>query len=112
MSEKAKERNEEPKRQIGLLDLVFTSLGGQSPFLSILTYGITAFLLARTFASIAIILGTLLVLVNGLSIYILSKKFTQSGGYFTYSYFSISRRLGFETGWIYLVYSTLYGSAY
>ncbi|MEM2662360.1 MAG: APC family permease [Metallosphaera sp.] len=106
------QRNEEPKRVIGILDLIFISLGGQSPFLSVLTYGVEAYLLAGTGASLAIILGTILVLVNGMSVYILSRKFTKTGGYYTYAYYSLTKRLGFETGWLYLLYSSMYGSAY
>lgn len=112
MSKEEEKHYEEPKRVIGLRDLVFLSLGGQSPFLSVLTYGVYAFLLAGAFAPIAIILGTLLVLMNGLVVYKLSTRFTKSGGYYIYAYYSLTRRLGFETGWIYLVYSTLYGAAY
>ncbi|AWR96900.1 amino acid permease [Acidianus sulfidivorans JP7] len=110
--EKEEHYSQEPKRVIGLRDLVFLSLGGQAPFLSILTYGVAAFLYGGFFAPIAIILGTLLVLLNGLVVYKLSTRYTKSGGYYTYAYYSLTKRLGFETGWIYLVYSTLYGSAY
>ncbi len=110
--EKEEPRYQEPKRVIGLRDLVFISVGGQSPFLSILTYGVAAFLYGSYFAPIAIILGTILVLLNGLVIYKLSTRYTKSGGYYTYAYYSLTKRLGFETGWIYLVYSVLYGSAY
>lgn len=102
----------EPKREVGLLDLVFLSLGGQSPFLSVLVYGVAAFVVAGYFAPVAIILGTLLVLVNGLVVYKLSVRFTSEGGYYTYAYYSLSRRLGFETGWAYLLYSSFYGTAY
>lgn len=111
-SSQEKENLAEPKREIGLLDLVFMSLGGQSPFLSVLVYGVAAFILSGIFAPIAIILGTLLVLVNGLVVYKLSTKFTKEGGYYTYSYYSLTKRLGFETGWTYLLYSSFYGVAY
>jgi len=107
-----KVRKEEPKREIGILDLVFISLGGQSPFLSVLTYGVAVYLYVGQAASLAIVLGTLLVLLNGLVVYRLSRKFTKTGGYYTYAYYSLSKRLGFETGWLYLLYSTMYGSAY
>ncbi|AWS00261.1 APC family permease [Metallosphaera hakonensis] len=106
------QRNEEPKRVIGVLDLIFLSLGGQSPFLSVLTYGVEAYLIIGTGASLAIILGTVLVLINGMVVYILSRKFTKAGGYYTYAYYSLTKRLGFETGWLYLLYSSMYGSAY
>ncbi|WP_236752793.1 APC family permease [Acidianus sp. HS-5] len=110
--EKEESHEQEPKRVIGLKDLVFLSVGGQSPFLSILTYGVAAFLYGSYFAPIAIIIGTVLVLLNGMVIYKLSTRYTKSGGYYTYAYYSLTKRLGFETGWVYLVYSVLYGSAY
>ena len=112
MSKSSQRELQKPIREIGLRDLVFMSLGGQAPFLSILVYGLAAYSQGGTFAPIAIILGTLLVLLNGLVAYKLSTKFTQSGGYYTYSYYSLTKRLGFETGWAYLLYSALYGSAY
>ncbi|MEM1627386.1 MAG: APC family permease [Sulfolobaceae archaeon] len=103
---------QKPIREVGLRDLVFMSIGGQSPFLSILVYGLVAYSKGGAFAPIAVVLGTLLVLMNGLVVYKLSMKFTQSGGYYTYTYYSLTKRLGFETGWTYLYYSALYGSAY
>ncbi|WP_338599316.1 APC family permease [Sulfolobus tengchongensis] len=101
-----------PKRHLSFMDIVFLSMGGQSPFLSILTYGVETFIIAGFFAPIAIILGTLLVLVNGLVVYELSKRFTKEGGYYTYAFYSLTKRLGFETGWLYIFYSTTYGVAY
>ncbi|MEM1599785.1 MAG: APC family permease [Sulfolobaceae archaeon] len=106
------QEKQEPKRHLSFIDIVFLSMGGQSPFLSILTYGLTVFLLVGAFAPIAIILGTLLVLVNGLVVYELSKRFTKEGGYYTYVFYSLTKKLGFETGWLYLFYSTTYGVAY
>jgi amino acid transporter len=101
-----------PARELGLLDIVFLSFGGQSPFLSVLSYGTYAFLLAKGFAPLAIIIGTLIVLVNGLNIYKLSSKIAQPGGYAAYAYFSLTKRLGFQTGWIYMLYAVFYGAAY
>ncbi|MEM0263148.1 MAG: APC family permease [Saccharolobus sp.] len=106
------QEKQEPKRHLSFIDIVFLSMGGQSPFLSILTYGLTVFLLVGAFAPIAIILGTLLVLINGLVVYELSKRFTKEGGYYTYVFYSLTKKLGFETGWLYLFYSTTYGVAY
>ena len=106
------QEKQEPKRPLSFIDIVFLSMGGQSPFLSSLTYGLTVFLLVGAFAPIAIILGTLLVLVNGLVVYELSKRFTKEGGYYTYVFYSLTKKLGFETGWLYLFYSTTYGVAY
>ena len=107
-----KQQPQQPKREIGFLDLVFLTLGGQSPFLSILVYGTVVLQKAGFFGPIAIILGTLLVLINGMVVYKLSTKFTSEGGYYTYAYYSLTKRLGFETGWAYLLYSSFYGAAY
>ena len=112
MSKSSQRGLQKPIREIGLRDLVFMSLGGQAPFLSILVYGVASYSEAGGFTPIAVVLGTMLVLLNGLVAYKLSVKFTQSGGYYTYSYYSLTKRLGFETGWTYLFYSALYGSAY
>ncbi len=110
--EKQQQTNKELKREIDFKDLVFLSLGGQSPFLSILLYGAEAIVLAGFFGPIAVLLGTALVLVNGLGVYELSKRFTKAGGYYTYAFYSLTKRLGFETGWVYLLYSVGYGAAY
>lgn len=112
MSKERAESYEQSKRVISFTDLVFLSIGGQSPFLSILTYGVAAFLTSSYFAPIAVTLGTVLMLFNGLVSYKLAARYTKAGGYYTYAYYSLTKRLGFETGWIYLVYSTLYGVAY
>lgn len=102
----------ELKRHIGLVDIFFMSFGGQAPYLSLLTYGTAAMLIALFFSPIVILLGGLVVLVNGLSIYFLSKKHDEEGGYFNYAFKSLSHRFGFETGWLYLFYSMLYGAGY
>lgn len=93
-------------------DLLFLAIGGQSPFLSILIYGTSVVLAAGLYGFIAIALGTLLALLNGLVVYYLSSKFAESGGYYTYAYYSLSERFGFEAGWAYLLYAFLYGAAY
>ncbi|MFB6490140.1 MAG: APC family permease [Thermoproteus sp. AZ2] len=104
-------RKEAPRR-IGFWDLLFLTVGGQSPFLSILIYGTATIMLVGAYGFVAVLLGTLLALVNGLVVYYLSGKFTKSGGYYTYAFYSLSKRFGFETGWAYLLYSSFYGAAY
>ena len=42
----------------------------------------------------------------------LSKRFTSFGGYYTYAMHLLSERFGFQTGWMYLYFSILFGSAY
>ncbi|WP_337861110.1 APC family permease [Ferroplasma sp.] len=100
------------KRTAGLADIFFMSFGGQAPFLSMLTYATAALILTLFFSPIVLIIGTLVVLINGLGVYYLSRKHDEEGGYFNYAYKSLSHRFGFETGWIYLFYSLLYAGGY
>ncbi len=100
------------ERHIGFTDIFFMSFGGQAPFLSMLTYATAALLLALLFSPIVLIIGTVVVFINGLGVYYLSKKHDEEGGYFNYAYKSVSHRFGFETGWIYLFYSLLYAGGY
>jgi len=99
-------------RTVGFADIFFMSFGGQAPFLSMLTYATAALLLATFFSPIVLIIGTLVVLINGAGVYYLSKKHDEEGGYFNYAYQSLSHRFGFETGWLYLFYSLLYAGGY
>jgi amino acid transporter/CBS domain-containing protein len=100
------------KRQLSFSDVFFLSFGGQSPLLSLLTYGAVALSLGGYFAPIIILIGTVVVLVNGLVVNRLSKRFTSFGGYYTYAMHLLSERFGFQTGWMYLYFSILFGSAY
>ncbi len=100
------------KRDVGFADIFFMSFGGQAPFLSMLTYATAALLLALFFSPIVLIIGTLVVLINGVGVYYLSKKHDEEGGYFNYAFKSLSHRFGFETGWLYLFYSLLYAGGY
>ncbi len=102
----------ELRRELRFLDVFFMSLGGQAPFLSMLTYATAVLLLATYFAPIVVMVGTFVVLLNGVVVYWLSKKHTETGGYFNYAFKVLSRRLGFETGWVYAFYSALYGAGY
>ncbi|MCL4341137.1 MAG: amino acid permease [Candidatus Thermoplasmatota archaeon] len=99
-------------RHLTFRDLFFLSFGGMSPLLSILTYGAFAYTLAGYDAPLVMIIGTALVLVNGLAVTRLSRRFSSSGGYYTYAFQALSARIGFDTGWMYIFYSILYGLAY
>jgi amino acid transporter/predicted transcriptional regulator len=100
------------KRHLSFSDVFFLSFGGQSPLLSLLTYGAVAVSLGGYFAPVIILIGTAIVFVNGLVVNRLSKRFTSSGGYYTYAMNLLSERFGFQTGWMYLYFSILFGSAY
>ena len=100
------------KRQLEFRDIFFLSLGGQAPFLSMLTYATAVLLLALYFSPMVIIIGTTVVLANGIVVYYLSKRHTETGGYLNYAFKLLSKRSGFETGWIYAFYSILYAGGY
>ncbi len=105
-------QNDELTRHLTFKDVFFLSFGGMSPLLSILTYAAFAITLAGYDAPIVMVIGTLLVLVNGLVVTQLSKRFSSSGGYYTYAFQALSARIGFDTGWMYIFYSILYALAY
>ncbi len=112
MNSEPQNSSKELTRRLGFKDLFFLSFGGMSPLLSIITYGAFAYTLAGADAPIVMIIGTLLVLLNGLVVTKLSGRFSSSGGYYTYAFQALSARIGFDTGWMYIFYSILYGLAY
>ncbi len=112
LTNEKEEDSGELKRSLSFRDVFFLSFGGMSPLLSLLTYGAVALSYGGKLAPIVIVLGTLLVLINGLVVMQLSKRFKSSGGYYTYAFQVLSDRLGFSTGWVYLFYSMLFGLAY
>jgi len=67
------------RRVLSFREVFFASLGGQSPFLSITTYGTAIILYAGLLAPLAALIGTLIVLVNGLVVYKLSQRITKTG---------------------------------
>ena len=99
-------------RHLTFRDVFFLSFGGMSPLLSLLTYGAVALSYGGPLSPLIMIIGTMLVLINGLVVMQLSKRFKTSGGYYTYAFQVLSERVGFSTGWIYLFYSILFGLAY
>ncbi len=99
-------------RTLTLRDLIFLSFGGQAALLSLLSYATGVIIYVGFAAPVVIVLGMLVVLFNALSVYGLSKRYGEAGGYYIYALYSMTRRLGLETGWTYVLYSVLYGAAY
>lgn len=85
------------------------SFGGQAPFISLLTFGTVMIALVGTSGSFAMLMATLTVLFNGLVIYFLTKRFKRGGGYYVFAYYSLTSRLGLNTGWNYILYALSYG---
>lgn len=100
------------RRQLSFLDLLFLSFGGQAALISFFTYASAVVIKAGPLAPLAILVGTIIVLFNAASVYGLSKRYGEAGGYYIYAFYALTRKLSFETGWAYLFYSVLYGAAY
>ncbi|TRM73818.1 hypothetical protein DJ528_11110 [Sulfolobus sp. B5] len=101
MVEKSEEKDKELKRVIRFRELFFISFGGQGPLISLLTFGTVMIFYAGLLSTFAMIGATIVVLMNGLVIYFLSKRFTRSGGYYTYAFHGLTEKLGLSTGWNY-----------
>ncbi|MEM1600192.1 MAG: APC family permease [Sulfolobaceae archaeon] len=97
------------KSKLTFKDLFFMSFGGQAPFISLLTFGTVMIALVGTSGSFAMLIATLTVLFNGLVIYFLTKRFKRGGGYYVFAYYSLTSRLGLNTGWNYILYALSYG---
>lgn len=108
----AKPRRSGLARTLSFRDLVFLSFGGQAALLSLLTYATGVLVYASRFSPIAIVLGTTVVLLNAVPVYGLSRRYAEAGGYYIYALYTMTRRLGLETGWVYIFYSVIYGAAY
>ncbi|MGC8544112.1 MAG: APC family permease, partial [Vulcanisaeta sp.] len=101
------------RRVLGFWDVFFASLGGQSPFLSDLTYASATLAIAGLAGPVAIIIGTLIAFINGFVVARLSKRVVEAGGYYKYATKYLGGKpTGFFVGWNYLFYSILYGAAY
>ncbi len=96
-------------RKLSFADLFFISFGGQAPFISLLTFGTVMISLVGTAGAFAMILATVVVLFNGIVVYFLSNRFKRGGGYYIYAFYSLTSRLGLETGWNYILYALAYG---
>ncbi|AWR95289.1 APC family permease [Acidianus brierleyi] len=96
-------------KKLSFTDLFFISFGGQAPFISLLTFGTVMIGLVGTAGAFAMIIATIVVLFNGMVVYFLSRRFKRGGGYYIYAFYSLTSRLGLETGWNYILYALAYG---
>ena len=109
MSSKEKSVLKSTEDKLSFIDLFFLSFGGQAPFISLLTFGTAMIAMVGLSGSFAMLIATTVVLFNGLVVYYLSKKFKRGGGYYVYAVYSLTPRLGLNTGWTYLIYALSYG---
>lgn len=96
---------------LSLRHLYFLSVGGQGPFISLISFGTEMLILAGIHAVVSMIIATVIVLINGFVINFLARRFTRGGGYYIYGLYGLTERLGFETGWMYIFYGLSYGGA-
>ena len=78
------------RRKLSAFEAFSLSFGGQAPFTSIITFGTVGLQLGGSFLVLATLIGTILVLLNGLVIYRLSLRYSEQGGYFTYAFYSLT----------------------
>ncbi|WP_252897015.1 APC family permease [Metallosphaera hakonensis] len=97
------------KSKISPTEVFFLSFGGQSPFISLIAFGTVMLSYVGSNAAFAMIVTTLLVMVNASVVYSLSKRFNKGGGYYTYALHALTSDLGITTGWMYILYSLAYG---
>ncbi|MEM1626374.1 MAG: APC family permease [Sulfolobaceae archaeon] len=98
-------------KKLSLRELFFIALGGQSPFISLISFGTFAIIIAGRFAVVSTIIAMILVLLNATVIYFLAKRITRVGGYYSYAFFGLSERMGFQAGWSYALFGISYGTS-
>ena len=109
MSSQAKSEFNKGDNSLSFVDLFFISFGGQAPFISLLTFGTVMIAEAGLAGSFTMLIATFVVLFNGLVVYFLSKRYKRGGGYYVYALYSLTPKLGLNTGWTYLIYALSYG---
>jgi amino acid transporter len=82
--------------------------------IALIAPAVAAFLFTQTLvgsagaqAPLAYLLGFIIVLALGACLVQLAKKFPSAGGYFTYVSRTLGPRLGFLTGWMFVLYSPI-----
>lgn len=98
-------------KKLSLRELFFIALGGESPFISLISFGTFTVAIAGRNAPLAALIGLCIVLLNGLVIYYLAQRIYRIGGYYSYAFFGLSQRLGFQSGWSYILFGLTYGSS-
>ncbi|MFB6489874.1 MAG: APC family permease [Thermoproteus sp. AZ2] len=99
------------QRRLTFGELYSLALGGQSPFISLMAFGTPLVAIAGSGAALSMMVATALVLINGSATFLIARRFKRGGGYYVYSLYGLSERLGFVVGWMYLLYSLAYGGS-
>ena len=94
---------------VGLTGAIMQNIALIAPAIAAFFFTQTLVSSAGGQAPLAYLLGLFIVFALGICLVQLAKKFPSAGGYFTYVSRTIGPRLGFLTGWMFVLYSPIAG---
>ena len=89
---------------VGLGGAIMQNIALMGPAIAAFLFTPTLVSSAGAQAPLAYLLGFIIVLALGICLVQLAKKFPSAGGYFTYVSRTLGPRLGFLTGWMFVLY--------
>src|SRR5271169_7001552 len=92
---------------VGLTGAIMQNVTHIAPAIAAFFFTQTIVGFAGAHAPLAYLLGFVVVLALGMCLVQLAKKFPSAGGYYTYVSRTLGPRLGFLTGWVYVLYSPI-----
>ncbi|HWU54313.1 MAG TPA: APC family permease [Rhizomicrobium sp.] len=92
---------------VGLTGAIMQNIALIAPAVAAFFFTQTLVASAGAQAPLAYLLGFTVVLALGVCLVQLAKKFPSAGGYFTYVSCTLGPRLGFLTGWMFMLYSPI-----
>ena len=92
---------------VGLTGAIMQNVTHIAPAIAAFFFTSTLVLYAGAKAPLAYLIGFIVVLALGMCLVQLAKKFPSAGGYYTYVSRTLGPRLGFLTGWLYVLYSPI-----
>src|SRR5882757_8579227 len=92
---------------VGLTGAIMQNVTHIAPAIAAFFFTQTIVGYAGGHAPLAYLLGFIIVLALGMCLVQLAKKFPSAGGYYTYVSRTLGPRLGFLTGWLYVLYSPI-----
>jgi amino acid transporter len=90
---------------VGLAGAVMQNVTHIAPAIAAFFFTQTLVGVAGGMAPLAYLIGLLIVIPLGVCLMQLAKKFPSAGGYFTYVSRSLGPKIGFLTGWVFVLYS-------
>jgi len=92
---------------VGLTGAIMQNVTHIAPAIAAFFFTQTIVGFAGAHAPLAYLLGFIVVLALGMCLVQLAKRFPSAGGYYTYVSRTLGPRLGFLTGWLYVLYSPI-----